>query len=82
MDVVRCGINCHSRKRSKESKFCQIFLHCPLSLSQRNQLVVCCLHLINGFEVEGEYFEEVFEGRILESFVVVPDCYQVCFFPF
>ena len=82
MDVVRRGIQCHPCKGSKESEFCQVFFYGSLPLSKQNQLIVCCLCLVDGSEVDRENFEEFFECRVFEPFVVIPKKNQVCLLPF
>ena len=81
MDVVRRGVRCHPCEGSKESKFCQVFLHSSLSLSERNQPIVCCLSLVDRSEIDRKDVKEFFEGRIFESFIFIPDRCQVSFFP-
>ena len=63
MDVIRRGVRCHPYKGSKESKFCQVLLYSSLSLSKRNQLIVHCLSLVDGLEIDREDVEEFFECR-------------------
>ena len=77
MDVVRRGVWRHPCKGSEESEFCQVFLYGLLPLSKQNQPIVCCLCLVDGSEVDRENFEEFFECRVFEPFVVIPKRCQV-----